>query len=410
MQTAVYITEPKIKVKNFLLVAGLPGLLLIFRSVLLMLVQRQRSFEEVSSVDASASIQILYTGISFLVSVYYLSKNRFGKYLLFKSPLSFLIHYHMFAVMSFFWSLNASMSLYRAFECIAYSLLIVAVFAELSKKYSIQQIFRWLIFYAISSILFGAMARARLWGQGFFSFETLLAEQFYSTPFFFFALLLPLGFMARSLILSLSILSFSNTAYIGMTLGSLFLTKGNKYLKFVFFGLMFGFVVLISVVDFEELLLNTIFYGKEGIGIEYTSGRDKIFEQAMSSIKEKPLTGYGFVAGETFIINDSFKASIGAHNGLVSALIGIGLIGGFLYSLFFLSIFFFVFRSQIPKLYKSVFLSSITLVAVHTLGNPGIGSRVYGTWVPSMVILTFIVGLTTLLKWQKEHENYLDHP
>jgi O-antigen ligase len=407
MQTATYLSEPQIKIKNFLLAAGLPGFLLIFRSLLLMLVQRQRSFDEVASVDASASTQILYTGICFLVSVFYLSKNSFGRFLLFKTPLAILFYYHIFGMLSFLWSVNSSMTLFRAFECIAYSLLIVSVFSELSKNYSFQQIIKWLTYYAVISIILGATARARLLGEGFFSVSSLLSQQFNSTPFFFFALLLPLGLGARSLILSLSILSFSNTAYIGMALGFLFLSKGNKYLKFIFYGSMTGFVVLLYFVDYEKILLNTIFYGKEGIGIEHTTGRDKIFDLAISVIEEKPLTGYGFVAGETFIINDNFKAAIGAHNGLVSALIGNGLVGGVLYILFFISVFLFLFKSKIEKLYKSVFLSSFTLIAIHTLGNPGIGSRVYGTWIPAIVIITFIVGLTTLLNWQKEYENHL---
>lgn len=410
MDIAVNYFYPRITLKTFFWAAGLPGFLLVFRSILLMLVQRQRSFDEVATVDASASIQILYTIVCFGVSAYYLSKDQFGKLLLLKSPLFLLLLYHFLALSSISWSVNPFMSGYRALETISYSLLILSTFSTLSKKYVFDEIIKWLTYFFLVSILFGAMARARSLGQGLFSIEALLSEQFNSTPYFFFALLFPIGFWIRSGIVAISILSFSNTSYIGMALGALFLGKGNTFLKVIFFFLVAGLLVLISFFGVETLLQNTIFYGKEGIGVEYTSGRDKIFDLAMQSIQDRPWTGYGFVAGETFIINDQFKAAIGAHNGLVSAILGMGVFGGIFYFLFFAKTFFYVYFQNINKRYKAVFLSSITLITIHALGNPGIGSRVYGVWIPSMVILTFIIGLTYLLAMHKEYENYLGNP
>ncbi|MFC5191149.1 hypothetical protein ACFPIK_05175 [Algoriphagus aquatilis] len=402
MESAINYSFPKITYKSFFWAAGLPGFLLIFRSILFILVQRRRSFDEVGSVDASATIQILYTVVCFGVSVYFLSKDSFGKFLLMKSPLFLLFLYHLLATLSVLWSVNPSMSGFRAFETIAYSLLILSVFSYLGKRFSIDEVIKWLSFFFVFSILFGAIATERMAGNGFISIQALLAEQFNSTPFFFFALLFPLGFWIRFGIVAISILSFSNTSYIGMALGALFLAKGNTFLKVIFFCLVGSLLVLIFIFDFEELLQNTIFYGQDGIGLEYTTGRDKIFDLAIKSMQDKPLSGYGFVAGETFIINDQFKAAIGAHNGLISGILGMGILGGVLYFLFFAKTFFYVYSRKIEKRFKAIFLSSITLVAIHSLGNPGIGSRVYGVWIPSIVILTFIIGLSYLLTFQKD--------
>jgi O-antigen ligase len=272
----------------------------------------------------------------------------------------------------------------------------------LYKNTSKEEMFRWLIFYVVAAIFLSTIGRARLWGLGFFSIDTLMQEQFNSTPFFYLALLLPMAKFSKYLILLISIFSFSNTAYIGMFLGSFALREGSRKIKGVFYIGALALVVTLLYVDMEKILKNTLFYGKEGVGIEYTSGRDKIFDMALGAIQEKPLTGYGFVAGEAYIISKQRPGVIGAHNGLVSAMMGMGVLGVLLFILFFIRTLWFVKKATIPPLVKSAFLGTIILISVHTLGNPGIGSRVYGTWMPAMVAITFIVGFCYVL--QKEAE------
>jgi O-antigen ligase len=212
--------------------------------------------------------------------------------------------------------------------------------------------------------------------------------------------------MIKYLILFISIFSFSNTAYIGMFFGAISLREGSQKLKAWFYLGALGLLFTLLFVDMETILQNTVFYGKEGVGMEHTSGRDKVWTYALETIEEKPLTGYGFVSGEIFKIFSEFKGAIGAHNGLVSAIIGCGIIGGILFIIFFLQLLFFVKKAAIPPLIKSTFLGTIILISVHTLGNPGIGSRVYGTWMPAMVAITFVVGFCYVLQKEAEWAAY----
>jgi O-antigen ligase len=183
-----------------------------------------------------------------------------------------------------------------------------------------------------------------------------------------------------------------------MFLGSFALRDGSRKIRAVFSIGALALIFTILYLDTDTILKNTLFYGKEGVGVEYTSGRDKIFDLALDAIKEKPLTGYGFVAGETYVINKSFKVAINAHNGLASAMMGMGVLGTLLFVLFFIRTLLFVKKANISPLFKSAFLGTIILISVHTLGNPGIGSRVYGTWMPAMVAITFIVGFCYVLQ------------
>ena len=396
----------KITWKNFFQAAGLPGMLLIGRSILLILVQRQRSFEEVATVDASAGIQMGYTLICFAVAMDVMFRDKLAKQILNKTPLKILLIFHLFALLSFFWSVQPSMSLFRAFEAVTYSLLILTTFTELYKNTGTAEMFRWLVHYIVAVIFLSAIGRARLLGLGLFSIDSLMEQQFTSTPYFYLALLLPMAKFSKYLILFISIFSFSNTAYIGMFLGSFALREGSRNIRGVFYIGALALVVTLLYMDTEKILKNTLFYGREGVGLEYTSGRDKIFDLALGAIQEKPITGYGFVAGETYVINRSFKAAINAHNGLASSMMGMGILGALLFVLFFLRLLWFVKKATIPPLVKSAFLGTIILISVHTLGNPGIGSRVYGTWMPAMVAITFIVGFCYVLQKEAKFTAY----
>ena len=95
---------------------------------------------------------------------------------------------------------------------------------------------------------------------------------------------------------------------------------------------------------------------------------------------------------------------IGMHNGFLSAYVGTGIIGLVLFSLFMLKTFFLPIRGNIPKSYKTVLIASMCVVLIHTLGNPGLGFRVYGTWMPAMyiVVLTIAFHLHFKEKLQKQ--------
>ena len=294
-------------------------------------------------------------------------------------------------MLSALWSLDVKMTLYRSFENLSFLLLIASSISILYRRLqSIDLIIKWILYYAILLIIAGTLKRVVIWGLPLFSLETLLLEQMNSTPFFFLALLLPVGIYLRGIILPISIFSLSNTAYFGMFLGSLTLGKANKRIRLGLALLAILLIVLTYTRGFETLLQQTLFYGKEGVGIEHTSGRNKIFQLAFDEGLKKPLLGYGFVAGDTYVINNEFKGAIGAHNGFLSAFLGTGIIGFIVFTIFFIKTLLMANSKYVPSKYRIAFLASTILITVYTFGNPGLGTRVYGSWLSSTVIFVMI--------------------
>ncbi|WP_282781033.1 O-antigen ligase family protein [Phaeodactylibacter xiamenensis] len=375
---------------------GLAGFLLYFYGILLIFLRRRRELEAVATIDTSALIQIAYAAICFIVGITGFISSKNVRNIQLNTPLKFLLSFHLLGFISIAWSVSPSLTGYRAFECITYSLLILVTLNNVFQKKGVEILLKWVLFYAVFSIFTSVIARAKLAGMNIFSLQTLLNEQMNSTPYFFFALLLPSALIIKILILGISIFSLSNTAYAGMVLGSSSFISGNKSLKILFFVTLFFLGLIISTYGIIPFLQNTVFYGKQGVGLEYTTGRDIIFEYSWQQALKKPLTGYGFVAGDTFVINQRFdRGAIGAHNGLLSALLGMGYPGALLFSIFLIKMFFLSRDKVLPNLYRSVFMGSAILIIVQTMGNPGLGTRVYGTWMPAMVIFT----TTCLVHW-----------
>ncbi len=380
----------KISFIKFLTTAGLPGYVLFARQIVMSLISRQRSFNDVAAIDTSATIQIAMAVVAFGVAVYYFKKDLVFRNLIFRTPLIWFLFYTLWAAVTSIWSIQGLMSAYRAFEALAWFLLISAVITRLYESLEIFEIIRWVLYFALFAIFFNTLNRARQFGLSVFSFDTIRLEQMGSTPYFFLALLLPVGWLVKIFILPISIFSLSNTAYTGMAVGLLALVTGKRRWRRLFIIILIGILIGIATVGTDVILQNTIFYEKRGIGIEYTSGRDKIALQALEKAREKPLIGFGFVAGETYVITKIRHGAIGAHNGLLSAQLGTGLIGTVLFSIFFWKMLFVSASRYLPPEFRTAFLASVMLITVHTLGNPGLGSRVYGTWIPAMIVFTVI--------------------
>ncbi len=399
----------KLSWKKFFKAAGAPGYMLLGYHIVMVFLTRQRSFNDVAAVDGSALIQIIMAVAAFIISASEISRNKVTKQLLTKTPLKWLMLYGLWSLLSMLWSVSPSMTGYRAFETIAYLMLFGAVISRLYKKIPIDGIVQWVINYAVFVIVLSLFKRWYAYGMDL-SFETLLMEQMGTTPYFFLVLLLPVGLLAKFLILPISILSVSNTAYAGILLGFTTLYKGKKWVRTLFAAGILAAVIFIFSFGFEKFLLNTVFYDKEGVGMEYTTGRDQIFTYSFNAAMQKPFTGYGFMAGETYIVNKEYQATIGAHNGLISALLG----GGFPAAILFVILFGDMLRTAnsryLPPNYKAAFLATVILITIHTLGNPGIGSRMYGTWMPAVMIFTLISMVQLHYKKTAQHAHHLGHP
>lgn len=377
--------------KKFLFAGGIPGAILIFRPVLILLISRGRDPNQYDALDSSALIQIFYTLVVFLVGIYFLANNRLSQQILFKTPLKYLFWYSLLGILSSTWSINWEVSLYRGFENLAYQLLVVALLTKLSFSLYHQnenRVVSWIMTYAAIVIAISVFRRSQWAG---ISFQVLFSEQFNSTPFFFIALFYPTVWYVRSLILSASIFSQSNTAYAGMIIGSLSFIRGKKWMKAMFFISSIVLLCFIIWLGLENILQNTIFYGKEGVGFEYTTGRDIIFNKSIKYILDSPILGYGFVAPEIELVTQGQIGIIGVHNALLSSLLGMGIPGLLLIMLFFAELFKLAgSKRYLNSTQRAAFTGTIFIGLFHSVANPGIGSRMYGTWLPVVILFTLI--------------------
>jgi hypothetical protein len=372
------------------------------------LISRRRSFENVAAIDTSATIQIVMTVVAFGVAVYYLKKVSVLRNLTFYTPLKWFLFYTLWAAISSLWSIQGLMSAYRAFEALAWFLLLCSVISRLYESLEPVEIIKWVLYYAVFAIAFNILHLVLRFGFSVLSIDILLIEQMGSTPYFFLALLLPVGLLVKIFILPISIFSVSNTAYAGMAGGLLAFLMDKGRLRQVLILVIIGVLVAIATIGTNLILQKTIFYGQGGVGIEYTTGRDKIAILAMKEAKERPFTGFGFAAGETYIINKVHRGAIGAHNGLLSAQLGTGLIGTVLLSIFLVKVITIAGSRYLPTELRTVFLASAILITVQTLGNPGIGSRVYGTWIPAILIISLICLVQQHYEYQYFNDNYMN--
>lgn len=397
----------KISTKDFFIAGGFPAMVLFLRTIIMSFISRQRAFEYVNTVDTSAAIQIALSLIAFLVSIIYVRRDSVIRNLILHTPLKWFLIYTIWAGVTALWSVNGLMSAYRAFECLAWFLLITALIARLYENLEPGQLIRWILYFAVFTIVFNTLNRSRQFGVSIFSFDTLRLEQMSSTTYFFLALLLPVGWVVKAIIIPISVFSLSNTAYAGMAGGLLTMITGKGRLKKAFILISIIILTVISIIGTEELLQNTIFYGKGGVGIEYTSGRDKIFDSAVRKALERPVFGFGFVSGETEVVTKLRRGAIGSHNGLLSAQLGTGLIGAAFFTIFLISMIITSGSKYYPESFKSAFLATAILISVHTLGNPGLGSRVYGTWIPAMLVFTMICMLYLHYNYYSTNEDNL---
>ena len=401
----------KISLLDFFFIGGLPGGVFLFRNLLYVLVLRQREAGEMAKVDASAGVQAVFLVVVLLVGIYYFIHHELIRYFIGNSAFKWFFLFYGLGLISAIWSVDPILTLYRATEAIAYALLIFAAVYTIYCKVGAEGLLRWLLWYSIYAIVLGALGRIKLLGFGAFGLGTFLEQQMTSTPFFFMALLFPLPLWIRVPILTISILSFSNTAYLGILLGTFALKEGSKYLKAIFFFGGISLLVILLYFGAGDVLKNTVFYGKKGVGLEYTSGRDKIAALSWEESMKQPLIGYGFVAGEISVISETRGSGvIGAHNGFLSALLGMGIPGALLLAVFLVKIWFTSKSEVFPPLIRSALYGSFLMILVHTMGNPGIGSRVYGAWIPSVLIFTVISVLYSHFKQLTLYANYLDNP
>lgn len=370
---------------------SIPGWLLLARPVIYILFSRRRDLNAYSAVDFSSMVFILYAFIAFIIGVKALSKSEtgFGNTILTKSPIFVFIIYSVFGIASMFWSVIPSLSGFRAFECIAMTLLIVAVIQNLFETGNLKYVILWSLFYCTWDAIWSILRTA----QWTLNISNLLeASQMMSTSFFFMALYFAPRLWYNYLIIIMSIFSMSTVAYIGMGLGlmSSFWKEGRTRTIAIFAG--FGLLIAIVGIGPYTILKNTIFFDKKEISIEETSGRNHLLDATIDCVESYPL-GLGFFAAEPYVLYAKNLGAISAHNSLFSAGMGLGIPGILILTVFFMTLTIITFSKYIPYNYKAILIGCFWVSFMHCMGNPSVGTRVFGAWMPCMYIFVLICGM-----------------
>jgi len=372
---------------------GMAGYLLLLGNVLGLVTTRQRA-EGYDAVDGSAMIQVLYALVCFLCAVRYLTspQNRPAARILVTNPVVFFLLYIVLCCVSGLWSPRPVYTAFMAFQCLAYLLLIVAALSEVNRRCSAQDVIEWGMLCIVWTILWSLLTGvyvSRDWQLFLYPFR---ASHLSTGAFFFVALFLAKRRLFGSMVVAFVLLSVARSNYFGMAPGVLCgAMLGDRKSRLISLGLVAALSLSILIMGPEDVLLATLFRGKEGIGWEHTTGRDKIFALSWELVIERPWIGYGFVAGERDVMMETRGASvISTHSMFFSALLGVGFLGPLLLLLYFLGTWIPCLSDAVHPLWRFVFSATIFMVFVVSMANPGLGGRVYGAWLSAVMVMTMI--------------------
>ena len=396
---------PDFSIKDACRNTRIAGWLLLSRPVIYFIFSRKRDLDSYSAVDFSAMIFILYAVVSLIVGyrIIFGGKNSsLGRDILFRSPMVLFMTYSLLGIISMAWSVLPSLTGFRAFECIAMMILIIAAIQELFETENMQYVIVWSLLYCAWNIFWEVLHTAQ-WDSNLSAL--LEASQMMSTIFFFMALyFVPLRWY-NYLIMIMAVFSMSTVSYIGMAIGAIssFWTRGH--VKIMAIGAAFILLLAAIAIGPSTLVKDTIFFDKNDISMEETSGRDAIMDVCIECIEMYPM-GLGFFAAEPFILYNANLQAISAHNSLFSAGMGMGIPGVVILSLFFLGVGYTTFSNKIDKNYKPILIGCFFVAILHCMGNPSVGTRVFGAWMACMYIFVLICSFYVYgKKYQNDYSN-----
>lgn len=395
--------------KQVLMLGGVPGWMLLGYYVIKIAFARTKA--DMTAVDGTAIVYAVYALGAGMYCYHDLTKDTFSRFffskLMGKTCILWFVLYSILCALSALWSPILPLSGYRSLECMGMLLLNAAVIKNLIKNLDTKGIMLWSVTYAFVMMAFTAISSIKAgWSI------ILYNLQFPSTIFFYLAFYYAPKRIMKYPMLVTAILARSTTGYLGMAAGLCSFLFGQRKYRIWGWIIILGVGISIATIGVENVLNNTVFAAKGGaiengkLNEEKTSGRTKLWGPAIEAVKadNREWYGYGFVAGETIFVQRVIGGQvIGMHNGFLSAFVGTGYFGLFFFCLFILGYARSAFFSPIPKQYKALLMATFFCVFIHTLGNPGLGFRVYGTWMPAMYFVILTAGLNIKYKYMRTY-------
>ena len=145
----------EVTIRTLFKTTSIAGWVLLIRPIIYLLFSRRRDLNAYSAIDFSAIIFILYAFVACIIGykVIFQSNSDLGKRILRNSPITWFLAYTFLCLVSMLWSINPFLTGFRAFECIANALLIVAVIQRLFDTGSLKYVILWSVFFCTWDII-----------------------------------------------------------------------------------------------------------------------------------------------------------------------------------------------------------------------------------------------------------------
>lgn len=371
---------------------GTAGCLLLCRDPLMAIVSRPRPADAYTSIDTSAIVGVGYLFLCAICCVSYVRRRHTGISTVFtRPPLLFLSVYMVMCVFSVAWSPSWIYTGYRALEATTYLILIVVVLTILWERASAQHVAEAIVLWSVWVAAWQMASMVRALGIGaLLSGRVLIAGHFATASTSIIALFISRRSLVRIAVVLLAVFSGASVVYVGLACAlPVALAIGDRISRRRLITLVFCELLAIGIGG-PMILERTLFYGQGGIGWEHMSGRGEIWTVALKKGMERPLFGYGFAAGELEVLTEEMGVYVMAsHNVLASSLLSIGVLGPVLMLGLFASAFGLVLRRIRPGRWRSGLGGAIVMVFCLSLASPGLGGRVFASWIPVVGVLTF---------------------
>jgi hypothetical protein len=314
------------------------------------------------------------------------SPRRGAAGLLTGTPMVFLLAYIALCGLSTLWSPRPVYTCYRSFECLAYLVLIAIICDNLNSNCSAQNVIEWLVVWSVWFLFWDTIRYTRIVGvPAMLSIDAFRRGAFALGMLFFLTLFISKRRLFILLNVVYTFLSLANKTYFGIAFGLVpGMCVGDRRFHTTLFFIL-GFATLGYLLMGSSMIQNTLFYGKGGIGLEYTTGRLWLLTRTLEFGMQRFYCGYGFAAGEVEIMRAEMQAIISAHSVFSSAFLGVGFLGPVVFVLFFATLAIMSLRADLPASWRPAFLGTTIMILIISSTSPGLGARVYGSWVPAVL-------------------------